>query len=117
MNREDRFSLLDLRLTKVMRVAGARVKGMVDIYNVFNDNTILDVNATFGPVWLRPTSIVGGRLFKFGAGDRIDFKKLLRALKTLPRFVRLSRRRQQQQEGDLQRSPPRSRRKVTSAWL
>jgi hypothetical protein len=63
----DRITLLDLRLTKTVRVAGGRVRGMFDIYNLFNANTTLNVNTTYGPTWLRPTAIVGGRLFKFGA--------------------------------------------------
>jgi hypothetical protein len=67
----DRFSLLDLRVTKVVKIAGLRVKGMVDLYNVFNDNSVLDVVATFGPAWLRPSSMVGGRLVKFGG--QVDF--------------------------------------------
>jgi hypothetical protein len=67
----DRVNLLDVRLTKIVKVAGARVKGMIDLYNVFNNNTILDINPTFGPAWLRPTSIVGGRLFKLGV--QLDF--------------------------------------------
>lgn len=67
----DRVTLLDLRVTKVLRLAGARVKGMLDIYNLFNDNTVLDVLPTYGPAWRRPLSIVGGRLFKFGA--QLDF--------------------------------------------
>jgi hypothetical protein len=61
----DRVSLLDLRLTKVVRVGNARVKGMLDIYNTFNTNTVLNVIGTFGPTWMRPSSFVGGRLFKF----------------------------------------------------
>jgi hypothetical protein len=39
---------------------------MFDIYNVFNAATILGVNTTYGATWLTPTSVLGGRLLKFG---------------------------------------------------
>ena len=43
---------------------------MFDIYNVFNANTILGVNTTYAPLpattFLRPTSILGARMFKIG---------------------------------------------------
>jgi hypothetical protein len=47
------------------------MKGMFDIYNMFNANTVLQVNSGFGPAWLRPNAILGARLFKFGA--QLDF--------------------------------------------
>jgi hypothetical protein len=63
----DRITLLDLRLTKTVRVGVGRIRAMFDVYNLLNANTTLNVNTTYGPTWLRPTAIVGGRLFKFGA--------------------------------------------------
>ena len=42
-----------------------------DIYNLFNSSTILSVNSRYGPTWLQPTTILGARLFKFGA--QFDF--------------------------------------------
>jgi hypothetical protein len=65
----DRIILLDLRVSKVVAVGRARAKAMLDLYNLFNSNTILNVNATYAPesdAWHRPASIVGGRLVKFG---------------------------------------------------
>lgn len=64
---EDRLNQFDVRFTKIVHVAGTKVQGMFDIYNVFNASTILGVNSTYGSAWLRPTSILGARLFKFGA--------------------------------------------------
>jgi hypothetical protein len=32
---------------------------------------VLNVNGTYGTTWLRPTSIIGGRLFRFGG--QVDF--------------------------------------------
>ena len=39
---------------------------MFDVYNIFNANTVLGVATTYGSAWLRPTTILGARLFKFG---------------------------------------------------
>lgn len=63
---DDRFFQVDLRASKVVEVGRMRVRAMVDLYNVFNANTILGMNTGFGAFWLRPTIVVPGRLLKFG---------------------------------------------------
>ena len=68
---EDRLSQFDVRFTKIVRVGRARVQGMLDIYNLFNANSVLSVNTRLGPSWLRPASVLGARLFKVGA--QLDF--------------------------------------------
>jgi hypothetical protein len=68
---EPRQSQFDIRLSKAFRVAGLRVKPLFDIYNVFNANTVLSDNFTFNAQWPKPVTLLGGRLFKFGAD--IDF--------------------------------------------
>ena len=68
---EDRFSQLDLRLTKSIRFGRARVQAMVDVYNLFNASAVLTENYTYGPSWLRPSAILGARLVKFGG--QLDF--------------------------------------------
>ena len=68
---EKRLTQVDVRLTKIFRVGRARVQGMFDVYNAFNANTVLSMVTTYGPNWLRPTAILGGRLLKFGA--QLDF--------------------------------------------
>jgi len=68
---ERRLTQLDIRLTKIVRLGRLRVQGSFDVYNVFNGNTITSVNTTYGTDWLRPTSIEGARLFKFGG--QLDF--------------------------------------------
>src|SRR6185436_4950062 len=61
------FNQLDLRLTKKVRLGGAKnLDLMADLYNVFNDNGVVRLNTTYGSNWLRPTQILEGRLFKFG---------------------------------------------------
>jgi hypothetical protein len=63
----DRLTQIDLRLTRTMRFGHARVQGMVDMYNVMNSGTSVNVNTSYGASWLRPLTIVGGRLLKLGA--------------------------------------------------
>jgi hypothetical protein len=69
-----RYTQLDLRFAKSLMVAGLRIKGMVDLYNATNSNTVLDVNSAFGTngsSWLVPTQIALARMVKLGA--QIDF--------------------------------------------
>jgi hypothetical protein len=63
---EDRLQQFDLRFAKVFPIGRMKIQGMFDIYNVFNAATILGVNTTYGAAWLTPTSVLGGRLVKFG---------------------------------------------------
>jgi hypothetical protein len=68
---EARINQLDLRLTKAWKVRATRVRGMFDIYNIFNCNAVLSEITTYGPAFRTPTQILGGRLLKFGA--QVDF--------------------------------------------
>ena len=64
----DRMTQVDLRFSKTVPIAGGgRVKALFDVYNVFNSSTILGQVNSYGPAWQRPSTILGGRLFKFGA--------------------------------------------------
>jgi hypothetical protein len=67
----DRISALNLGIAKSIKLARWRVKGTIDIYNVFNSSAVLNVNGTYGTTWLRPTSIIGGRLMRLGG--QVDF--------------------------------------------
>jgi hypothetical protein len=69
--REDRLNQLDLRFIKRVRVGGVRLQGMLDIYNIFNANTVLLVNNNYGSQWLLPQEVLPARLFKVGL--QIDF--------------------------------------------
>jgi hypothetical protein len=63
---DQRLNQVDLRLSKIVRLGKNRVQGMLDIYNVFNARTPQGIVTTYSSVFLRPTSLLGGRLFKFG---------------------------------------------------
>lgn len=67
----DRFTQLDVRFGKNFRFGGRRVQAMVDVYNLMNGSAVLTQNNTVGPNWRTPTSILQGRLVKFGA--QLDF--------------------------------------------
>jgi hypothetical protein len=66
----DRLTQFDLQLTRNFTLGRIRLQGMFDIYNLFNAITVLALNnrytATGTNAWLQPTSILAGRLFKFG---------------------------------------------------
>ena len=68
---EDRLQQVDLRLARLFRVGNIRVRGNLDIHNIFNASTILNLNRGYGPAWLNVVQIMGGRLVKVGA--QLDF--------------------------------------------
>jgi hypothetical protein len=62
----DRVSTLDIGVAKSITIGKGRLRGTVNVYNLFNSSTVLNVNGAYGTTWLRPTSIIGGRLVRFG---------------------------------------------------
>jgi hypothetical protein len=64
---EGRLTQVDLRFMKVVGFGSHRLRASFDIFNIFNDSTITQINPTYGTTWLAPRGIVPGRLFKFGA--------------------------------------------------
>jgi hypothetical protein len=64
---EERHQQVDLRLSRVFRMGGSRLRANVDIYNVLNAATILATNTTYGASWLDVTQILNGRLLRVGA--------------------------------------------------
>jgi hypothetical protein len=48
-----------------------RFQGNFDVYNVFNANSVLASNTTYGPNWLKPTTVLPGRLLQ--VGGRLEF--------------------------------------------
>lgn len=66
----DRMNQFDVRASRDFRVSGTRVRAMIDFYNVFNNNTVLTVNPSYGTngvTWRVPQVIMPGRLIKFAA--------------------------------------------------
>ena len=66
---EDRRTQLDLRLTKnfTMGPKGGRIQAMLDLYNIFNANSVLARTDAYGPAWGQPTNIIAGRMAQLGA--------------------------------------------------
>lgn len=66
---DSRLYQTDLRLTKSVRLNKTRVQGILDLYNVFNNRVSQANQGAVGAPgqFLTPTSLLGGRLLKFGA--------------------------------------------------
>jgi Carboxypeptidase regulatory-like domain/TonB-dependent Receptor Plug Domain len=70
----DRVNQVDVRFGKNFKADRMRIRASIDIYNALNSSAILTINTTYATTnssWLRPTSIMPGRLVKFGA--TVDF--------------------------------------------
>jgi hypothetical protein len=62
----------DLRFSRPIKLSSRiRFAPNLDIYNLFNANTVIAYNTQYGPQWLKPTNVLAGRLVEFGG--RIDF--------------------------------------------
>jgi hypothetical protein len=68
---ENRTNQLDIRFAKSVPVRRAKIRGMLDIYNILGERAVLAMNTRYGPNFLVPTVIMPPRLFKFGA--QLDF--------------------------------------------
>ncbi len=64
---DQRLNQTDIRLTKSLRLGRGKIDGTFDVYNLLNARTPQAVITTYGATFMRPTAILGGRLFKFGA--------------------------------------------------
>ena len=65
---EGRRVMLDVRLSRVFNIGSTgRLDANIDLYNVFNANTILGRVNTYGPRWGLPTRILPGRMVQVGA--------------------------------------------------
>jgi hypothetical protein len=63
---EDRWTQVDLRVSKDFKVNATRLQAYLDIYNVGNSGAILTRNNTFGAQWGRPLTIVNSRTLQLG---------------------------------------------------
>jgi hypothetical protein len=72
----DRLNQLDLRFSKIFKFGSrSTLDANFDIYNAFNSDAVLTESATYsgtnGGAWQLPTSVIQGRIIKFGV--RLDF--------------------------------------------
>jgi hypothetical protein len=68
---EPRLQQVDVRFSRSLRMSKYRLRGNVDIANLFNANSVLNVQRQYGPTYLNVLQIMGGRLVKLGF--QIDF--------------------------------------------
>jgi hypothetical protein len=65
--RQDAINIVDVRVEKVIHLAGARnLTGFVDGYNLFNTNAATNINWSSGATFLTPSTIVPPRLARVG---------------------------------------------------
>ena len=62
-----RWNQIDVRLAKKFRLRNVSFQGQLDIFNILNASSVLNVTETFGSSLDRPTAILQGRLFAIGA--------------------------------------------------
>jgi hypothetical protein len=67
----ERLNQLDLRVGKLLRVAGTRTMLSVDFFNLFNGSAVTAENPSFPAAFRRPTQIVLARFVKLSA--QFDF--------------------------------------------
>jgi hypothetical protein len=71
----DRLNQLDLRFSKIFKFGKSTLDANVDIYNAFNSDAVLSeqtaYSGTNGGAWLLPTTVLQGRIIKYGV--RWDF--------------------------------------------
>jgi hypothetical protein len=69
---EPRRNQIDVRFSKSLRVAtNVRAQVNLDIFNLTNDASIVSLQTTYGPTWLKPTKVLDSRLVEIGG--RVDF--------------------------------------------
>ncbi len=71
-DRSDNVSLLNFRLDKSFEFSGHyKVSGMLDIYNVLNQDAVTNFALTLGPAYKRVTAALDPRVFQVGV--RFEF--------------------------------------------
>jgi Carboxypeptidase regulatory-like domain len=63
----DRLTQVDARLSKIVRVGHLEVEGAFDIFNALNSSAAFNEVQTYGSSLGRPTDVIQGRIFRFGA--------------------------------------------------
>jgi outer membrane receptor protein involved in Fe transport len=65
--RQDTISILDLRAEKSIRMGGQRLGLFADMYNIANADAAQNIGWNVGASYLRPVTIIGPRIMRFGA--------------------------------------------------
>jgi hypothetical protein len=68
---EERVRQVDVRVSRLVRVGQMRVNGHLEVYNLFNDNTVRALVSTYGATWQRPNFVLGARMLKLAF--QVDF--------------------------------------------
>src|SRR5688572_16049678 len=68
---EDRLQQVDLRFSRSFQIDNYRIRGNVDVANLFDASNVLNLQRQFGPTYLNVLQIMGGRLVKLGL--QLDF--------------------------------------------
>ena len=63
----DRFSQLDLAVSKTFDIGWGRLRAALDVYNALNANTAQSVVSAFSTRWLRPVGFLDARLARLTA--------------------------------------------------
>ena len=65
--RNDDVVVFDIRAAKAFSFKGGhRIRGFVDVYNMFNTNAVQDMTVSYGANFLRPSLISGPRIARVG---------------------------------------------------
>jgi hypothetical protein len=66
-----RVNQLDISLSRDFQFGRTRVRPQIDVFNALNDNSVIQVNTTYGPSLLQPQFILNPRLVRFNV--RVSF--------------------------------------------
>lgn len=69
--RQDPVNVLDLRASKIFRIRGVKIEGMVDVFNVLNTNNVLAAGTLTASNFDRPTVVLTPRVARVGV--KLDF--------------------------------------------
>ena len=69
---EPRLTQVDMRVSRLFRLPGTtRVRGSLDVYNIFNASSVLAMVPTYGTSWLNAAQVLSARLLRVSA--QLDF--------------------------------------------
>jgi hypothetical protein len=63
---EPRSQQLDLRFSRSFRTKGIQLQPQLDVFNVFNSNSVLTMTTRYGAAWQNVSAVLAPRLFKVG---------------------------------------------------